>query len=30
LGTHDVIVSAFEMHFQLLGAEYLMDDTEFW
>jgi len=30
LGTHDVIVSAFEMHIQLLGAEYLMDDTEFW
>jgi hypothetical protein len=30
LGTHDVIVSAFEMHIQLLGTEYLMDDAEFW
>jgi hypothetical protein len=30
LGTHNVLVSAFEMHIQLLGAEYLMDDTEFW
>jgi hypothetical protein len=30
VGTHDVAVSAFEMHLQLLGAEYLMDDTEFW
>jgi hypothetical protein len=29
LGTHDVIVSAFEMHIQLLGTEYLMDDAEF-
>jgi len=25
-----VIVAAFEMHIQLLGAEYLLDDTEFW
>src|SRR5262249_1835717 len=30
VGTHDVAVSAFEMQLQLLGAEYLMDDTEFW
>jgi hypothetical protein len=28
-GTQDVIVSAFEMHIQLLGAEYLTDDAKF-
>ena len=30
LGAHDVVVSAFEMQRKLLGAEYLMDDAEFW
>jgi hypothetical protein len=30
LGTHDVVVSALEMQRKLLGAEYLMDDAEFW
>jgi hypothetical protein len=30
LGTHDVVDSAFEMSLQLLGAESLMDDAEFW
>jgi hypothetical protein len=30
VGTHDVAVSAFEMQLQLLGAEYLRDDTECW
>jgi hypothetical protein len=30
VGTHDVVVSAFEMQLKLLGSEYLMDDTEFW
>jgi len=25
-----VVVSAFEMQRKLLGAEYLMDDAEFW
>jgi hypothetical protein len=25
-----VIISAFEMHIQLLGTEHLLDDTEFW
>jgi hypothetical protein len=30
LGTHDVVVSAFEMQLKLLGAEDLMDDAEFW
>jgi hypothetical protein len=29
-GTHEVIVSAFEMHLQLLGAEHLTDDAKFW
>jgi hypothetical protein len=29
-GAHEVIVSAFEMHLQLLGAEHLTDDAEFW
>jgi len=30
VGTHDVVVAAFEMQLKLLGAEYLMDDAEFW
>jgi len=25
-----VIVSAFKMHLQLLGAEHLTDDAKFW
>src|SRR5438876_1482064 len=29
-GTHEVIVSAFKMHLQLLGAEHLTDDAKFW
>ena len=29
-GTHEVIVSAFERHIQLLGAEHLTDDAECW
>jgi hypothetical protein len=29
-GTHDVVVSAFEMQLKLLGAEHLTDDAEFW
>jgi hypothetical protein len=28
-GTHEVILSAFEMHLQLLGADDLVDDAEF-
>jgi hypothetical protein len=30
VGTHDMVVAAFKMQLKLLGAEYLMDDTEFW
>jgi hypothetical protein len=29
-GTQEMIVSAFEMHIQLLGAKYLTDDAKFW
>jgi hypothetical protein len=30
VGTHEMVVAAFKMQLKLLGAEYLMDDTEFW
>ena len=30
LQPNNVVVKAFEMQCKLLGAEYLMDDAEFW
>jgi hypothetical protein len=29
-GTHEVILSALEMHLELLGAKHLSNHTKFW